>query len=76
MHSLSRYIDGHSAKKIRAKLASLSPDELPDVEEAKLSIDRQDQAQALQRPEQRQHTDKGYGLRGDPRNDGGPGKDG
>jgi hypothetical protein len=35
VHSLSRYLKGHSAKAIRAKLAPLKPDDLPSVEEAK-----------------------------------------
>lgn len=55
VHSLSRYVAGHSAKKIRAKLAPLTSDELPDVEAAKLLIDGQAQAEsAREREEDRQ----------------------
>ncbi len=35
VHSLTRYVKGHSAKDIRAKLASLDVSQLPSVEEAK-----------------------------------------
>jgi hypothetical protein len=35
VHSLSRYIKGHSAKEIAKKLAPLTPEQLPGVEQAK-----------------------------------------
>lgn len=35
VHNLSRYIKGHTAKKIAAKLAPLTPEHCPDVEQAK-----------------------------------------
>lgn len=55
VHSLSRYIAGHSAKKIRQTLVPLMPEELPDVEQAKLLVDGQAQAEAQrQREEDRQ----------------------
>lgn len=55
VHSLSRYIAGHSAKKIRTKLAPLTPDQCPDVEEAKHLIDEQARGEAdRQREEDRQ----------------------
>jgi hypothetical protein len=35
VHSLSRYVKGHSAKDVRAKLAPLTPEQLPTVDQAK-----------------------------------------
>lgn len=52
VHSLSRYIAGHSAKEIRAKLAALSTEQLPDVDEAKLLIDRHAQSEFERQREQ------------------------
>ncbi len=55
VHSLSRYIAGHSAKKIRQKLSPLTPDDLPDIDEVKILIDGQAQANAArEREEDRQ----------------------
>lgn len=55
VHSLSRYIAGHSAKKIRQKVSPLTSDELPDVDEARAFIDGQAQADAArEREEDRQ----------------------
>jgi hypothetical protein len=55
VHSLSRYVAGHSAKKIRQKLSPLTPDELPDVDDIKLLLDEQAQAEsAREREEDRQ----------------------
>ena len=34
-HSLTRYLKGHSAKEVKAKLAALDPAKLPDVDQAK-----------------------------------------
>lgn len=39
-HSLTRYVKGHKAKDIKAKLADLTPDQLPSVDQAK-EIQRQ-----------------------------------
>ena len=35
VHSLTRYVKGHTAKEIKAKLAALKPEELPSVDQAK-----------------------------------------
>jgi hypothetical protein len=35
VHSLTRYVKGHKAKDIKAKLAPLTPDQLPTVDQAK-----------------------------------------
>ncbi len=44
-HSLTRYLKGHKAKDIRARLAPLSPDDLPSVDEAKEMMRQRAQAQ-------------------------------
>lgn len=49
-HSLTRYVKGHKAKDIKAKLADIVPDQLPTV----------DQAKELQR--QRKRAQKAGGL--------------
>lgn len=35
VHSLSRYVDGHTARQIKQKLAALAPEDLPSVDQAK-----------------------------------------
>lgn len=44
-HSLTRYVKGHKAKEIKARLAPLTPDDLPSVDEAKEIIRARRQAQ-------------------------------
>ncbi len=47
VHSLTRYIKGHKARDIKAKLAGLEPDDLPSVDQAKTLIkDRARQKQS------------------------------
>ena len=46
VHSLTRYIKGHKASDIKAKLAGLEPDDLPSVDQAKTLI--QDRARQKQ----------------------------
>lgn len=57
VHSLSRYIQGHSAKQIRARLAPLTPEQLPSVDEAKELVRRRKQAQDERQREQQAQTD-------------------
>jgi hypothetical protein len=45
VHSLSRYVEGHSAKAIRERLAPLTPGRLPSVDEAKELMRQRLQAQ-------------------------------
>jgi hypothetical protein len=45
VHSLSRYVQGHSAKAIRQRLAPLTPEQLPSVDEARELMRRRLQAQ-------------------------------
>jgi len=45
VHSLSRYVEGHSVKQIRVKLAALSADQLPSVDQAKEMVRQRTQAQ-------------------------------
>jgi Relaxase/Mobilisation nuclease domain len=56
VHSLTRYIKGHTAKEIKAKLAALSPEQLPSADQAK-EIMRQ-RAQALNEREREQQQDE------------------
>lgn len=44
VHSLSRYIKGHTAKQIKAKLAPLTPDQLPAADQAKEQMRQREQA--------------------------------
>ena len=44
-HSLTRYVKGHSAKEIKAKLAALAPEQLPSVDQAKEIMRQRAQAQ-------------------------------
>ena len=52
VHSLSRYVKGHTAKQIKAKLAPLTPEQLPAVDEAKEQM--RQRAQAAQEVTQEQ----------------------
>ena len=54
VHSLTRYIKGHSARQIRARLAPLTPDQLPDVDQAKEMAAQRAQASEERRREQEQ----------------------
>jgi len=45
VHSLTRYVKGHKAKDISARLAPLKPEDLPTVDQAKESVRRRKQAQ-------------------------------
>src|SRR5690606_11404220 len=40
VHSLSRYVEGHTARQIKKKLSGLDPDDLPSAEEAKEIVRR------------------------------------
>lgn len=53
VHSLSRYVQGHTAKAISAKLTPLTPADLPDVEQAKEIVRQRAQAQEEGEREQR-----------------------
>lgn len=44
VHSLSRYVKGHTAKQIKAKLAPLTPEQLPTVDQAKEQMRQRRQA--------------------------------
>lgn len=44
VHSLSRYVKGHSAKQIKTKLAPLTPEQLPTAEQAKEQMRQRRQA--------------------------------
>jgi Relaxase/Mobilisation nuclease domain len=57
-HSLTRYIKGHSAKEIKAKLAALSPEQLPSVDQAKEIMRQRAQAQEESRREQQQEQER------------------
>ena len=52
VHSLSRYVKGHTAKAVRAKLAPLTPEQLPSVDEAKELMRQRVQAQQDREREQ------------------------
>ena len=45
VHSLTRYVKTHAAKDIKARLAPLSPEDLPTVDQAKEIVRRRRQAQ-------------------------------
>lgn len=45
-HSLTRYIKGHKASAVKKKLAPLTPDQLPSVDQAKEQMRQRMQAQA------------------------------
>jgi len=45
VHSLTRYVKTHKAKDIKTRLAPLSPDDLPTVDQAKEIVRRRKQAQ-------------------------------
>jgi len=44
-HSLTRYLNGHKAKEIKHRLAPLTPEDLPTVDQAKEIVRRRKQAQ-------------------------------
>lgn len=44
VHSLSRYVKGHTAKQIKAKLAPLTPEQLPTADQAKEQMRQRSQA--------------------------------
>jgi len=44
VHSLSRYVKGHTAKQIKAKLAPLTPEQLPTADQAKEQMRQRRQA--------------------------------
>lgn len=44
VHSLSRYLKGHTAKQIKAKLAPLTPEQLPSADQAKEQMRQRRQA--------------------------------
>lgn len=54
VHSLSRYIKGHTAKQIRSRLSALEEGHLPSVDEAKEIMRRRAQAQEDRLREQQQ----------------------
>jgi hypothetical protein len=56
VHSLSRYINGHTAKQIKNRLAALGPEQLPSAEEAKASMRRRMQAQQERKREQQNES--------------------
>jgi hypothetical protein len=56
-HSLTRYVKGHSAKEIKAKLAALSPEQLPSVDQAKALMRQRAQAQEEWQREQQQEQE-------------------
>ena len=45
VHSLTRYVKGHKASAIKARLAPLTPDQLPSVDEAKEIVQQRRRAQ-------------------------------
>jgi len=55
VHSLTRYVKGHKAKDIKARLAPLSPENLPTVDQAKDIVRRRKQAQEEGEGERRRH---------------------
>jgi hypothetical protein len=54
VHSLTRYIKGHTAKQVKAKLAALSPEQLPSVDQAKEIMRQRAQAREERQREQQQ----------------------
>jgi hypothetical protein len=54
VHSLTRYVKGHKAGAIKTKLAPLTPEQLPSVDEAKELVRRRAQAQGEAQREQQQ----------------------
>lgn len=54
VHSLSRYVKGHTAKQIKSRLAALEEGHLPSVDEAKEIMRRRAQAQEDRLREQQQ----------------------
>ncbi|MGE3622794.1 MAG: relaxase/mobilization nuclease domain-containing protein [Bdellovibrionales bacterium] len=75
VHSLSRYVDGHTARQIRSRLAPLTPGELPGVADARILLRskrsndddrRSDEGRALAEKAQRmahQVLDKAHAAR-------------
>jgi hypothetical protein len=53
VHSLSRYVKGHTARQIKTKLAALKPENLPSVDEAKEMMRQRVQAQQESEQERR-----------------------
>lgn len=53
-HSLTRYVEGHKARDIRVKLAPLTPEDLPTVDEAKDIVRQRNQAREDGERERRQ----------------------
>lgn len=58
-HSLTRYIKGHKASAVKAKLASLNPAHLPSVDEAQAQVRQHAQAQDDRQREQKQEQERG-----------------
>jgi hypothetical protein len=56
-HSLTRYVKGHTAKGIKARLAALSPEHLPNADQAKEMMRQRAQAQEESRREQQQEQE-------------------
>jgi hypothetical protein len=54
VHSLTRYIKGHTAKQIKAKLAALMQEQLPSVDQAKELMRQRARAQEEREREQQQ----------------------
>lgn len=54
VHKLSRYVQGQSAKQIKARLLPLTPQKLPDVEAAKEAIRQRREAQQVKLDERQQ----------------------
>lgn len=58
-HSLTRYVKGHKAGAIKKKLAPLTPEKLPSVDQAKEQVRQRAQAQDELQREQKQEQDRG-----------------
>jgi hypothetical protein len=54
VHSLTRYVKGHKASAVKERLATLAPDTLPDVEQAREMLQQRAQAKADLAREQEQ----------------------
>ncbi|MCZ4262323.1 hypothetical protein O4G76_15895 [Limimaricola sp. G21655-S1] len=64
VHSLTRYVKGHKAKDIKAKLAAIEFDNLPDVDQAKELIRERQRNQSQQQGEgDSGHVDDGAMVR-------------
>lgn len=58
VHSLTRYVQGHKAAAIKAKLSPLTPQDLPTVDQAKEIIGRRKQAQGEAEGERQAQADE------------------